>query len=390
MAFEDLHWAEQWLVDLVEYLGAFASGPILVLVCARPELLDAVPAWAGPDAPGAVVPIDPLQPAHAAELVAELLRGHDAPAATGDRIAERCGGSPLFAEQVVAFELERGFTGAAALPGSLRTLLQARLDGLKAHERDLLGCAAVEGLVFHRSALHALADDDRTVAPGAAIALMRKGFIGPATPEIAGEDAFGFRHELLRQAAYEGLPKERRQRLHTRFAAWLEEAEPGSHAIIGHHLREAWRYAGEVGDDADEREELGGQAARHLLAGAAASRARSALPAAASMLQQAAEMLPPDSAEHADALVELAGVLLTEGQLEDARATLDRATAAARAAGSDAALARAGLLDVALSCTSTAIGRSARSAAAPRRPAGCSSGRATTAGCRSCTTPARR
>ena len=109
----------------------------------------------------------------------------------------------------------------------------------------------------------------------------------------------------------------------------------------------ARRYAGELGDDAAERDLLGGQGARQLLAGAAASRARSALRAAASMLQQAAEMLPPDSSKHADALVELAGVLLNEGQLEGtARATLDRATAAAGAAGSDAALARAGMLDV--------------------------------------------
>ena len=188
----------------------------------------------------------------------------------------------------------------------------------------------------------------------------------------------------------EGLPKERRQRLHTRFAAWLAEAEPASHAVIGHHLREAWRYAGELGDDAAEREALGGQGARQLLAGAAASRARSALPAAASMLQQAAEMLPPDSTEHADALVELAGVLLNEGQLDDARATLDRATAAARAAGSDAALARAGMLDVSVELQLDGDRAIRLRSAAPGTRARCSSAWRTIAGSRCCTTPARR
>ena len=197
----------------------------------------------------------------------------------------------------------------------------------------------------------------------------------------------------MREAAYEGLPKERRQRLHTGFAAWLAEAEPGAHAVIGHHLRQAWLYAGELGDDGGERDELGSRGARHLLAAAAASRARGALPAAASMLRQAAEMLPPDSAEHADALVELAGVLLTAGQLEDARATLDRATAAARAAGERrGARARRHARRRARRCTSTATVRCAPSPSArPRRASEVFERlRATIAGSRCCTTRARR
>ena len=163
-------------------------------------------------------------------------------------------------------------------------------------------------------------------------------------PSFAGGDAFRFRHVLLHSAAYESVPKERRARLHVRFADWLEQHGEGSDAMLGHHLGEAWRYAGELGDDAALRAELGRRAASHLVAAAEAAIARSAVPAAVALFGQAAAMQPTGSTEHVDALVELGAALLTAGRLEAAEAALADAEAAARAAGHAAARAHASVL----------------------------------------------
>ena len=173
---------------------------------------------------------------------------------------------------------------------------------------------------------------------------MRKGFVSPTSAEFAGGDAFRFRHVLLHSAAYESVPKERRARLHVRFADWLEQHGVGSDAMLGHHLGEAWRYAGELGDDPALRAELGRRAAAHLVPAAEAAIARSAVPAAVALFGQAAAMQPTGSTEHVDALVELGAALLTAGRLEAADAALADAEAAARAAGHAPARAHAGVL----------------------------------------------
>ena len=348
VAFEDLHWAEQWLIDLVEYLGAFASGPILVLVCARPELLDAVPAWAGPDAPGEVVPVDPLQPdarrgaGRRAPARARRAGGHRRP----DRRALRRQPAVRGAgRRVRARAGLHGSGGAARLAAHAPAGSPGRVRVARA--RPARPCRR-RGAGVPRGAPSTPSSRPVTPSSGSGHRAHAQGLHRPGDAELAGEDAFRFRHELLREAAYEGLPKATPPAP----AHPLRRVAGGGRARLARRHRPspaggvALRRRGRRGRRA--RDELGSRGAHHLLAAAAASRARGALPAAASLLRQAAEMLPPDSAEHADALVELAGVLLTAGQLEDARATLDRATAAARTAGGDAALARAGILDVAL------------------------------------------
>ena len=150
---------------------------------------------------------------------------------------------------------------------------------------------------------------------------------------------------LLHSAAYESVPKERRARLHVRFADWLEEHGVGSDAMLGHHLGEAWRYAGELGRRPALRAELGRRAAAHLVPAAEAAIARSAVPAAVALFGQAAAMQPTGSTEHVDALVELGAALLTGGPARRRRTTaLADAEAAARAAGHAPARAHAGVL----------------------------------------------
>ena len=341
-----MHWAEPWLLDLVEYLAAFATAPVLVVTCARTEeLLEVRAEWARPGGPGDVIELESLSRAHTHELVSEMLAGRSAPTGVAEHIASRSDGNPLFAEQVVALEVARDFVGTTALPLTLRGLLQERIDHLKADEREVLARAAVEGVVFHRSVLTALADDELPAKEGAAtMALMRKGFITTAVPEIPGEDAFRFHHVLLRDAAYQALPKERRARMHVRVADWMDTVLTHHHELIGHHLREAWRYMGELDADQAVRQKLGLRAASELELAANFAVVRSALPAAARLLGQAAAMLPERSRGRVKVLVELGDVLLTSGRLQEAEQTLTEAVGVAQAIGDASGAAHASML----------------------------------------------
>jgi DNA-binding SARP family transcriptional activator len=330
IALDDLHWAEPWLLDLVEYLAGFAEGPIVIVALGRPELLEDRPWWAAAEGPGTLAMLEPLSPEHTEQLVSGLLADASPPPGAARQFVAQSEGNPLFAEQVVAFAIEQSFASGTSLPSTLRALLQERIDRLSDDERDLLARAAIEGTVFHREPLAALARDGSASLDGATVlALMRKGFINPTRAELAGDDAFRFRHVLMQSAAYEAIPKERRARLHRRFADWLEQRGGAPDAMLGHHLGEAWRYAGELGDDSTARVELGQRAATHLIPAAEAAIARSAVPAAVALYRRAASMQPAGSVEQVDALVELGAVLLTAGRLEEAESALVSAMAEA-------------------------------------------------------------
>jgi tetratricopeptide (TPR) repeat protein len=157
------------------------------------------------------------------------------------------------------------------------------------------------------------------------MALMRKGFITRATAEVPGEDAFRFHHVLLRDAAYDAIPKQRRARMHVRLADWMEEADPDSNEVIGHHLHQAWCLMGELGVDGDDRSELGRRGAGRLQRAAGHAVGRSALPAAVGLLRHGSSMLASTDGERARMLVTLGDVLLTSGRLDEAQETLAEA-----------------------------------------------------------------
>ena len=139
--------------------------------------------------------------------------------------------------------------GEVVVPPTLQALLAARLDQLEPAERSVLERGAIEGEIFHRGAVQALAPEETQVTPRLA-ALVRKQLIRPDTAQLAGEDGFRFRHLLIRDAAYDALPKAVRADLHERFAAWLEEhgAELVElDEILGYHLEQACRYRAELG-----------------------------------------------------------------------------------------------------------------------------------------------
>jgi class 3 adenylate cyclase len=239
LVFEDLHWADSSLLDLVELLGArLRDLPIMILVLARPELLDTRPAWGGGLPAYMTLPLGPLAEEEARELAAQRL----GPLAELDRaagLAETGAGNPLFIEQLAAALSEGPAAAGDALPTTIKGILAARLDALPPDERSLLLEAAVSGKVFWRGAL---TESERL--SGLLGALEGRDLIRRETVSaIEGTQQFSFTHVLIRDVAYDLLPRARRRELHEAVARFLEAttAEVGE---AGTALARHWRDAG--------------------------------------------------------------------------------------------------------------------------------------------------
>ena len=292
---------------------------------ARPELLERRPSWSG-----APLRLEPLQPGEADALI-----GDSVPKEARRRIAESTGGNPLFITEMVALASDGE---ELDVPPTLKALLTARLDQLDPQERSVLERGAVEGEIFHRGAVQALRPDEPEVLPRLA-ALVRQELIRADGAQFPGEDAFRFRHLLIRDAAYEALPKGLRADLHRRLADWLEER----HALVeldelaGYHLEQAARYEAELGrpDPA-----LALRAGDRILAAARRAADRDDDRAAIALYERALELTRPFRSDvHAE--IELAGRFQHEPVR--AGAICDDAAVRAAAAGDEtgAALARA-------------------------------------------------
>jgi len=279
--FDDIHWGEETFLDLLEHVALLSSGAPLLLVCmARPELVERRPQWP------ASLRLDPLPATDLEELIPERVDPE-----LRERISRAAGGNPLFVTEMLAMSGEAD--GEIVVPPTLQALLAARLDQLEPPERAVLERGAVEGEIFHRGAVQALADEPQ-VTPRLA-ALVRKELIRPDAPQLPGEDGFRFRHLLVRDSAYDSLAKATRAELHERFARWL--AEHGAalvelDEIVGYHLEKAWGYRLELG--LPVAEELREAACSRLAAAGRRARHRQDLRAAASLLERSAALLPAD------------------------------------------------------------------------------------------------
>ncbi len=315
---EDIQWAEETLLDLIEHVGLLSSGaPILLLCLARPELTDSRPAWP------VSLRVDVLPP----ERVRELMAGR-AGSELGDRIAHAAGGNPLFVEEMLAVAEASG--DQVRVPPTLQALLAARLDGLPPEERRVLERGAVEGELFHRGVVQALEPDDDRVTPRLA-SLVRKGLIAPHTAQIAGDDGFQFHHLLIRDAAYEALAKSARADLHERLAAWLE-LRGGDlverDELVGHHVEQSCLYRAQLGLPDDPQ--LAERGRQHLAAAGRRALHRSDNAAAARLLGRAAALErqgDPDIRLH----TELLDALYWTGDREEALRSSE--SIAERAAG---------------------------------------------------------
>ncbi|HZC76049.1 MAG TPA: adenylate/guanylate cyclase domain-containing protein, partial [Gaiellaceae bacterium] len=246
--FDDLHWAEETLFDLVEHVTDLSrDAPLLLLCMARPELLERRPSWGGGKWNATTVLLEPLDAEQTERLLAEL-------GGVGDELRERivrvAEGNPLFLEEMLALVRDSS-GGEVEVPPTIQALLAARLDQLDPAERSVLERGSVEGRTFHRGAVAALSDSDGSVDQRL-VALVRKELVRPERAQLTGDDAYRFRHLLIRDAAYEALPKATRADLHRRFAAWLEQHGRDLvelDEILGYHLEQAARYLAELGRD---------------------------------------------------------------------------------------------------------------------------------------------
>jgi class 3 adenylate cyclase/tetratricopeptide (TPR) repeat protein len=296
VVFDDIHWGEPAFLDLVEHVADFSrEAPILVLCMGRPELLDRRQAWGGGKMNATNVLLEPLGTDEAAELLANLLPSHIEDGLR-TRILEAAGGNPLFVEEMVAMVAElqagNGEVAEITVPPTIQALLAARLDQLDPHERVVLERGSVEGNVFHRGVVEALAPEEREV-PRQLMSLVRKELVRPDRAQLSGDDAFRFRHLLIRDAAYDALPKAERADLHQSFAAWLEEhgAELVElDEILGYHLEQAWRYRTELGAASDP--ELMDAARRRLEAAASRALLRDDSAAGLNLIERALALVP--------------------------------------------------------------------------------------------------
>ncbi|HEX5470157.1 MAG TPA: adenylate/guanylate cyclase domain-containing protein, partial [Gaiellaceae bacterium] len=327
---DDIHWAEQTLLDLVEYLVGFVRAPLVVACTARSELFDAHPHW--PRA--GLIELEALDDGAAEALIAALLEQTELSADVRDQIRKRAEGNPLFVEQMLALAAENG-NGDTPVPATIQALLGARLDHLVPDERDVLVRGAVEGRLFHRGAVSALSSAEESDGlPGRLLTLTRKSFLRPDESLFPGDDAFRFVHVLVRDSAYEAAPKALRADLHERYAAWLESKAaarlPELEEIVGYHLEQSYRYRESLGEPADDLRRNAGE--RLAAAGERAAR-RGDYRATANLLERALQLLPMDDPKTLELSFTLGSALADNGKLEEAQALYQTAAESARRLG---------------------------------------------------------
>ncbi|MDQ2980866.1 MAG: AAA family ATPase [Actinomycetota bacterium] len=325
VVFDDIQWGEETFLDLIEHVALLSSGaPILLLCIARPELTDSRSGWP------VTLRLEPLGKEDVEELIPERISGE-----LRAKIARAAGGNPLFIEEMLV--MAGSVEGDLVVPPTLQALLAARLDQLETAERNVLERGAIEGEIFHRGAVQALAPEETQVTPRLA-ALVRKELIRPDRPQFAGEDGFRFRHLLIRDAAYEALPKATRAELHERFAAWLEQRAADLvelDEILGYHLGQAHRYRVELGPVDDDARGLAERASKRLQAAGSRAFGRGDMPGAVNLLGRATQLLPKKDPTRLELVPDLATALTEVGELSQADSILGETVEAARAVGNE-------------------------------------------------------
>ena len=242
LVFEDLHWADEGLLDFVDHLADWATRvPLLVVATARPELLTRRAGWGGGKTNALTLSLAPLTGSETAELVHALLERAAIPADVQATLLERAGGNPLYAEEFVRLLDERAEEDA--LPETVQGIIAARLDALEREDKELLQDAAVLGRVFWAGAL----GRDREPAEAALHRLERREFVQrERRSTVAGETEYAFRHALVREVAYEQIPRAQRGDKHRRVADWLETLGRSEDLaeLLAHHYIAVLDYAG--------------------------------------------------------------------------------------------------------------------------------------------------
>jgi class 3 adenylate cyclase len=330
VVFDDIHWGERTFLDLVEAIAAESRpAPILLLCMARPDLLELRPEWGEGTLNADRLPLSSLSDDASEQLVTNLLGASALTPGVRRRITAVTEGNPLFVEEVVAMLVDEGLTregSETSLPPTIQALLGARLDRLVREDRAVLERGSVEGKVFHLGAVVQLSPpDEQPLVDERLSRLLEREFLQPGRAGFAGERAFRFRHQLLRDVAYESLPKAVRSELHERFAGWLDEKAANRaqevDEILGHHLQQAYTYRADLGPVDERGRALAARAGNHL--GTAGSRAYARGDAAGTrtLLARALTLLPKESGARVDIVRKLDNARFELGEYRQPRLT---------------------------------------------------------------------
>jgi class 3 adenylate cyclase/tetratricopeptide (TPR) repeat protein len=383
LVFDDVHWGEPTFLDLVEHMADWTrDAPILLIAMARAELLERRLAWGGGKRWVTTMSLEALSEVESQELVASLLGSTELPAELRRQISHAAEGNPLFVEELLGKLIDDGFLVTTAngwapigdvrqlsMPPTIQALLAARLDGLNGEERAVIERAAVEGKVFHRGAVTEMAPEPmRPQVRDRLASLMRMELVRPEQASFSGEEAYRFRHLLIRDAAYQALAKQTRSELHERFAAWLERVATDRLAeyeeIVAYHLEQAYRYRTELGPPDAHAQELGVRAGTLLADAGERADARADVAATVDLLGRAVDLLPMDLPRRRRLLFTLGLGCYDAGDGPRAERILTDAIAEADAAGDEgaSALAALGLVAIHSSTRSTEMSEALRNA----------------------------
>jgi ATP/maltotriose-dependent transcriptional regulator MalT len=293
MVFEDIHWAEEPLLELIDHLAQWVRERALLIVClARPELLDVRPGWGGGRVRSTAIELEPLALEESEQLVDALLAKHDVSANVRARLLDKSEGNPLFVEETVRMLLEQGLH-ADRIPDSLQALIGARIDRLPAGEKIVLQRGSVIGRVFWAGAIdHLSSEYDADELEDMLDDLLLRDFVTrEERSTITGESAYRFKHGLIREVAYGGLSKSGRAEYHTHFAEWLrEKADKELLEIRAYHLDQACLLYAEL--DGRVPEELARIAAKALESAGRRALARESNLSARKLLLRSVELEP--------------------------------------------------------------------------------------------------
>jgi class 3 adenylate cyclase/tetratricopeptide (TPR) repeat protein len=292
LVFEDIHWAEEPLFELIEHLATWVREAPLLLIClARPELLDVRPSWGGGRMRAAAIELEALRETEAEELIDLLSADSKLTAEARRELREKTEGNPLFVEETMRMLAEQGDSYLPSrIPDTLQALIAARIDQLPTAEKALLHRASVIGRIFWHGAIAYVAPD--LDVDGLLDDLLLRDFVlAEPRSTIIGEKAFRFKHMLIREVAYAGLTKAERAELHRRFAEWLaERAGDELLEIRAYHLDHATQLLAEL--DGAAPAELATEAAAALEEAGRRALARESNRSARKLLLRSVELEP--------------------------------------------------------------------------------------------------
>jgi hypothetical protein len=268
--------------------------PIFLLCVARTELLDVRPGWGGGKLNATSILLEPLGDDECEALIGNLLGDSQLDGDLLDRITAASAGNPLYVEEMLAMVREHGGDGEIVVPPTIHALLQARIDSLDGDVRVVMERGSVEGEVFHRGAVAQLSPGlVRADVESHLTTLVRKELIRSTAPTFPEDEGYRFRHLLIRDAAYESLPKATRAELHEQFADWLSTHDlVEGDEIVGYHVEQAHRYRAELDPGDPGLTELGARGAEHLAAAGRGALDRGDYDAGRTLLERAAGLLP--------------------------------------------------------------------------------------------------